>query len=251
MRLLGLIGYPLGHSFSGDYFRQKFSREGITDIEYRAFPLENIKEVRKVISENPDLIGFNVTIPYKVKIIRLLDSLDDTAGMVGAVNTVSIIRKGKRYRLKGYNTDVNGFRSLISDAGNIKRSRALILGTGGAAMAVKYVFEEMKIPVTLVSRTGKAGLLYKEVNKDVIESHKLIVNTTPVGMFPDINESPEIPYEFISKEHVAIDLVYNPPETLFLKKCRQHGAAILNGLKMLHTQADAAWEIWKREIVNS
>lgn len=245
MRLLGLIGFPLGHSFSCDYFRQKFSREGIKDIEYRAFPLKDLKEVRKIIAENPDLIGFNVTVPYKIKIIRLLDSLDYTAGIVGAVNTVCIIRKGKRYRLKGYNTDVSGFRRLISGTADIKGSRALVLGTGGAAMAVKYVFEEKGIAVTLVSRSGKAGLLYKDLNKDIIESHKVIVNATPVGMFPEINTSPEIPYEFISKDHIAIDLVYNPAETLFLKKCGQYGATTLNGLKMLHVQADESWEIWK------
>lgn len=252
MRFFGLIGFPLSHSFSEKYFAEKFQRENITDASYQLFPVETIEKLPRLISENPELAGLNVTIPYKEKVIPFLDELDETAKAVGAVNTIRISRlKSQVSRLKGYNTDVHGFRQSIKPFLTSAHERALILGTGGASKAVEYVLKQIGVDCIFVSRekkniAGKTILSYEELNRYVIDSCKLIVNCSPVGTFPNINESPKLPYEAIGKEHLLYDLVYNPAETEFLKKGKANGAQIMNGLDMLKMQAEKAWEVWNQ-----
>ena len=248
----GLIGHPLGHSFSKDYFTKKFEREGL-DCEYQNYDLEDISMVRQL-----KLSGFNVTIPYKEAIIPYLDELDTVAAEVGAVNTVKVLPDG---RLKGFNTDVIGLEASLSliphPALRIPHSEfqipnsefrippSLLLGTGGASKAVQYVLRKHRIPFHLVSRDPEKGdFTYQDLSPEVIKTHLLIINATPVGMFPHVEEAPSLPYEALSPDHVLLDLIYNPEETLFLRHGREHGATILNGLTMLHAQADAAWELF-------
>ena len=248
----GLIGHPLGHSFSKDYFTKKFEREGL-DCEYQNYDLEDISMVRQL-----KLSGFNVTIPYKEAIIPYLDELDTVAAEVGAVNTVKVLPDG---RLKGFNTDVIGLEASLSliphPALRIPNSEfripnsefrippSLLLGTGGASKAVQYVLRKHRIPFHLVSRDPEKGdFTYQDLSPEVIKTHLLIINATPVGMFPNVEQAPSLPYEALSPDHVLLDLIYNPEETLFLRHGREHGATILNGLTMLHAQADAAWELF-------
>ena len=245
----GLIGHPLGHSFSKDYFTKKFEREGL-DCEYNNYDLEDISMVRQL-----KLSGFNVTIPYKEAIIPYLDELDPVAAEVGAVNTVKVLPDG---RLKGFNTDVIGLEASLSLIPHSALTRftslratpfrippSLLLGTGGASKAVQYVLRKHRIPFHLVSRDPEKGdFTYQDLSPEVIKTHLLIINATPVGMFPNVEEAPSLPYEALSPDHVLLDLIYNPEETLFLRHGREHGATILNGLTMLHAQADATWEIF-------
>lgn len=231
----GLIGHPLGHSFSKDYFTKKFEREGL-DCEYSNYDLEDISMVRQL-----KLSGFNVTIPYKEAIIPYLDELDPMAKEIGAVNTVKVLPDG---RLKGYNTDVIGF-SVALHSILLTPHSALILGTGGASKAVQYVLKKHRITYHLASRDAKKGdFAYDQLTPEVIKEHLLLINTTPVGMAPNIDMAPAIPYEAITPQHTLIDLIYNPEETLFLQRGRQHGATTNNGLAMLHAQAEASWKIW-------
>lgn len=233
MKHFGLIGHPLGHSFSKDYFTKKFDLEGL-DCEYRNYDLEDISMVRQLM-----LSGFNVTIPFKEAILPYLDELDPVAAEVGAVNTVKVL---PNERLKGFNTDVIGFDSLLSEGNNLP---ALILGTGGASKAVQYVLHQRNIPYHLVSRDpSKGDFTYHDLTSDIIKSHMTIINATPVGMFPNVDEAPALPYEALTNQHTLIDLIYNPEETLFLRHGSEHGATTINGLSMLHAQADASWEIW-------
>ena len=245
MRQFGLIGKSLSHSFSKIYFEEKFRREHIEDATYSLFELDDIKNIKDFIRQHPDLVGFNVTIPYKQQIIPFLDELSDEAQAVGAVNTVVIQHIENQIITKGYNTDTIGFRQSLQ--GITLPKRALVLGTGGAASAVMYVLEQLGCTCTVVSRNPERGLPYSALTPEIIHQHKFIVNCTPVGTFPNINEKPDIPYEGISGEHFLYDLVYNPSETAFLKEGILRSAKVQNGLKMLHAQAEAAWFCFKTE----
>lgn len=235
MALYGLIGHPLGHSFSQAYFTEKFEKLRCND-RYLNFDLESIDGVRPMLMDHPDLKGFNVTIPYKEAIIPILDEMDEVAAAVGAVNTVKVMANG---RLKGFNTDVVGLEEL-----GIWNS-ALILGTGGASKAVQYVMKKHGIPFHLVSRDRSRGdYTYGSLTPEIVERHKVIVNATPLGTFPKVDEYPPIPYEAVTSEHLLMDLVYNPEETVFLRRGKQRGAKTMNGLTMLYAQAEASWKIW-------
>lgn len=242
MRQFGLVGKTLSHSFSKIYFDEKFRREQISDASYSLFEITDIQDIISFIQQHPDLVGFNVTIPYKQTIIPYLDALSDEATALHAVNTVLIQRTGNKFVTKGFNTDIIGFRQSLQ--GCDIPERALVLGTGGAAAAVSYVLERAGCQCTAVSRDEKRGLPYSALTAEIIRQHRLIVNCTPVGTYPDINKKPDIPYEGISGEHFLYDLVYNPAETAFLREGALRGARVLNGLSMLHAQAEAAWQLW-------
>lgn len=255
MKQFGLIGYPLSHSFSKQYFTDKFEKLGLADHSYELFPLENITDLPQLIAANPNLVGLNVTIPYKQSVIPFLDELDDTAKAVGAVNTIKIIkspllgRGDLGVRLYGYNTDVIGFAQSLKPLLHPHHERALILGTGGAAKAVAYVLKGLGIQYYFVSRQKQNlpnSLTYADLNEAVFNACKLVVNTTPVGMHPNEEEAPALPYQFFSPQHLAYDAVYNPASTLFMQQAAQHGAHTVNGLNMLYMQAEAAWNIWNK-----
>lgn len=246
MKTFGLIGKNLSHSFSPEYFRKKFEELKI-NAKYSKFELNEIADFQNLIQTNPDISGLNVTIPYKKEIIQYLNELDSVASQIGSVNTIQFIQKGQNLILKGYNTDVLGFeQTLLQLLDGKKGAHALILGTGGSAASVAYVLKKQNIPFLSVSRNPKMDneISYREINKEIIQENKLIINTSPVGMFPDTGEAPPIPYHFIGKGHFLYDLVYNPLETVFLKKGKMQGAKTMNGLKMLETQAEEAWKIW-------
>ena len=240
----GLIGYPLGHSFSQKYFTEKFAREGI-DARYDLFPLERIEDVEKLLAETDGLRGFNVTIPYKEQVMRYLDELDESASSVGAVNVVKVSHVGGRLHLKGYNSDTYGFWESLRPLLKSCHTSALVLGTGGASKAVVGTLRKMGIASTLVSRRKSDGTVtYSELDRQLMETNKLIVNASPVGMSPNVNQCPDIPYELLTPEHLCFDLVYNPEETKFLRQAAEKGAATKNGLQMLHLQAEGAWKYW-------
>ena len=244
MRQFGLIGKSLQHSFSADYFKKKFISGNLSNCRYDLFPISKIEELPLLISSQPELTGFNVTIPYKKSILPYLDQLDDVAQEVGAVNTVKIFREKEGIFLKGFNTDVFGFEFSTDELKNVPG--ALILGSGGAAEAVGYVLTKLGIPFLVVSgkSAGSSKIGYEKITEELVRSYPMIVNATPVGMFPDVQNAPAIPYNYLTPRNFLYDLIYNPPETLFLKKGRQAGAKILNGLTMLQMQADKSWEIW-------
>lgn len=244
MNQYGLIGYPLSHSFSEKYFSDKFELEGIKNHSYNLFPIERIDDLPMLLGSITDLKGLNVTIPYKEQVLVFLDEIDSAAAKIGAVNTIKLV-DGK---LKGYNTDIYGFEiSLLKLLNKNKVEKALILGTGGAAKACAYVLNKLGISFKYVSRTKKEKqLTYSDLTKEVIDNHHLIVNTTPLGMSPKVHSFPDIPYNNLSREHYLYDLVYNPKESEFLKRGKEQGAAIKNGLEMLHLQAEKAWEIWNK-----
>lgn len=246
-RLFGLIGYPLGHSFSVPYFKQKFEKEQI-NAEYRNYPLEQISQFEELIKKEAALVGLNVTVPYKQKIIPYLDALHPTARSIGAVNTIFFCRKEGRLSLLGYNSDVLGFeRSLKEHLGKGHR-KALVLGSGGSAKAVEYVLKALGIDFQVVSRKGGAGLLsYEQLSEDIVKQHTLIINTTPLGMHPAVDACPEIPYEALGSEHLLFDLIYNPAKTRFLSLGEEQGTRIVNGSDMLIYQAEGSWEIWNKE----
>lgn len=243
-RLFGLIGYPLSHSFSKKYFSAKFEREGIQNACYELFPIAKIELFPDLIQSYPNLRGLNVTIPYKEAVMPYLDELEESAQAIGAVNTINIA-DGKT---KGFNTDVFGFEQSLREffqKSGAQPEKALVLGTGGAAKAVRFVLEKMDIAHRTVSRRkGKGDLTYGELNEAIMQEHRLIVNTTPLGMAPNIGSFPNIPYHCIEKKHMLYDLVYNPELTAFLQKGKARGAAIENGLAMLYGQAERAWAIW-------
>lgn len=241
-RLFGLIGYPLGHSFSQSYFTEKFYEEDIKDTSYKLFPLQTIKEFPDLLKEQTHLKGVNVTIPYKEQVIPYLDELAEAAAKIGAVNTIRITEKGT----KGFNTDVYGFEQSLKPLLQKQHQKALILGTGGAAKAVRYVLERLEINYKMVSRQPKNEdqLAYEELNQAIMQEYQLMINTTPLGMHPNTLTFPDIPYAYATPEHLFYDLVYNPTETTFLIKAKLQGATIKNGLEMLYLQAEKAWEIW-------
>lgn len=243
-KIYGLLGYPLGHSFSKTYFNQKFADEGI-DAEYLNFEIPDINMIMEVISQYNLLCGLNVTIPYKEEVIQYMDEMDEDAKNIGAVNVIKIIKNGNDLKLKGYNSDVVGFCDSISPLLTPSHDKALVLGTGGAAKAVAYGLKKLGIEVQFVSRRKSASTMtYEELTKSTVQSHKVIVNATPLGMYPNVDNCPEIPYRFITKSHICYDLIYNPEETLFLQKSKEMGAVTKNGLEMLLLQAFKAYEIW-------
>lgn len=248
MRRYGLIGFPLGHSFSQAWFTRMFAENGIGDCVYENFPLESIGELPALIARRPDLHGLNVTIPYKEAVIPYLDEIDPQAAAIGAVNCIKITRTGDATRLKGYNADAWGFeRSLLGMIG-AGRPDALVLGTGGASKAVAHVLDKLGIAFRFVSRRANGEILsYDDLTPATIEQTPLIVNTTPLGMSPHTGASPDIPYETIGKFHFLYDLIYNPAETAFLHKGRMRGATVMNGYSMLTGQAEKSWEIWNGE----
>jgi shikimate dehydrogenase len=241
MRRYGLIGYPLSHSSSPEWWNKRFVEHGLADCAYSLYELNTVAAFPALLAEHPKLAGLNVTIPYKRSVIPYLDALDPVADKIGAVNTIAI-RNGKTM---GYNTDIEGFRRSIRPFLEPKHDRALLLGTGGAAKAVAYVLEQLGIPVHFASRRSGANntLSYAELNAAVFNACKLIVNCTPVGMAGHSAESP-IGTEYLGPDHFVIDLIYNPAETVLLQQAKERGALTLNGADMLHFQAEAAWEIF-------
>jgi len=243
---LGLIGYPLSHSFSKKYFGKKFEKENIAGYHYELFPISSIEELPKLIESQPNLLGLNITIPYKQVALPYLDTISEEAKKVGAVNTI----KFATGQLKGYNTDVYGFeislRKLLATATiPFQEMNGLVLGTGGAAKAVVYVLEKLGITPQLVSRSAKAGqITYDDIDAKCMAEHQVIVNTTPLGMSPKIDAAPDLPYEHLSDQHFLYDLVYNPEVTKFLQMGLNHHAQIMNGLEMLYLQAEKSWSIW-------
>jgi shikimate dehydrogenase len=246
MKLYGLIGYPLGHSFSKKYFTEKFSKEGIHNCRYENFPIPAIEELKNILSQNPQLSGFNITIPHKQAVISFLDDTTHLPSGLSACNCVKIAA-GK---LTGYNTDVVGFEQSLLPLLNSSHKNALVLGNGGAAEAVKFVLHQLHIGFKVVSRKlhDDTHLTYQDIDEAIVKDNLLIVNTTPLGTFPNVNECPEIPYQFLTQNHYLFDLVYNPSKTLFLQKGEEYGASIKNGSDMLHIQAEESWKIWNENI---
>lgn len=246
MREFGLIGYPLEHAFSHKYFAEKFKKEGINDAKYKLFSISEISKIKNIIVSHPKLIGLNVTTPYKELVIPYLDDIDQTILKLATVNTVKIIRDGEKFHLKGFNTDIHGLNKTFDQLNLKSDAKALILGSGGSGKTIAFVLNNRGIETKNVSRnpSNLQQISYQKLNESIINEYKLIINASPVGMFPKVDNAPTIPYEFITEEHTCLDLVYNPAETLFLKKCKGNGAKILNGLTMLYEQADKSWEIW-------
>ncbi|PRY10701.1 shikimate dehydrogenase [Pontibacter ummariensis] len=242
MRKFGLIGKKLGHSFSKRYFTEKFQREGIQDAVYELYELPAAQDLAKLLQQDPELVGLNVTVPYKEEVIPLLDELDQAAASIGAVNTIRI-RNG---RSKGFNTDYVGFKSSLEQFyPQAERGQALVLGTGGAAKAVWAALDALSIPFVKVSRSPQQNELgYEQLTPERLQDYNLLVNTTPLGMYPKVDNCPSVPYESLTAQHYLYDLVYNPEEPLFLRKGAKVGAKTMNGLPMLYQQADAAWDIW-------
>lgn len=242
MKIYGLIGKSLEHSFSPKFFAEKFKKEGIKDSVYRSFPLQQIEDFNQLLHTENNLAGLNVTIPYKTQIIPFLDELSPQAAAIGAVNVIQF----KNNQLIGHNTDVYGFQMSLERHLNLeqRQSKALVLGTGGASKAVVYALESLKIPCKLVSRNSNSNCTYQDLNTDLLKEYLILINTTPLGMFPNIETCPPIPYETIGDKHLLFDLVYNPLETVFLTEGKKRGATIVNGLEMLHLQAEKAWAIW-------
>ena len=242
MKRYGLIGHPLKHSQSRFYFNEKFEHEGL-DCRYQHFDLKSIEEIHEVMETYPDLCGFNVTIPYKEAIIPLLDEIDPTAMEVGAVNVVTI----QNGRLKGYNTDVYGFSQLLERALKGKEvEHALVLGTGGASKAVRYVLKQKNIPFSTVSRSPEKGdFTYETLTDEILRQNHLIINTTPLGMAPKFDDFPDLHYQALSNKHILIDLIYNPKETAFMELGRTWGAKVYNGWQMFEEQAKKTWEIFQ------
>ncbi len=247
MKTYGLIGYKLGHSFSRNFFTEKFKNEGLEGYEYVNFELDSITDFPAIFDQEKNICGLNCTIPYKQQIMQFMNEIDEVAAEIGAVNTVKIIdRNGKRI-LKGFNTDLYGFENSLRPMLEEKHKKALILGTGGASKAIKYLFDKMGIGY--LSATTKAKLEEKEIGynqltENVMNEYLIVINATPLGTFPKVDTCPDIPYQFVGSDHVFYDLVYNPAETLFLKKGLEKGAKTKNGLEMLHMQALKSWEIW-------
>jgi shikimate dehydrogenase len=245
MRKFGLIGYPLGHSFSKKYFDDKFDREGIPDCSYENFPMNTLENLPGLISDNEDLCGLNVTIPFKTEILRFVDATEPDIEEIGALNVLKIKRLNGKIRISGYNSDVVGIRDSIMPFMTGKVKNALVLGTGGSSRAVIYTLKKLGINVTLISRNRRPGILaYSDLTSRKFTDTDIIINTTPLGMYPDILTRPELDYNMLNKNHILFDLVYNPEITSFLKMGKEKGCKIITGLKMLYSQAERSWEIW-------
>ncbi len=247
MKKYGLIGYPLGHSFSKNFFNEKFHSENI-DAEYTNFEIPTINDFPKVIVANPTLSGLNVTSPYKEKVISFLDEVDKDAAAIGAVNVIKFERNKGKLKLVGYNSDVMGFTRSIEPLLESYHTKALILGTGGASKAVSHGLKKLGLSTLFVSRNKQNDqtITYKELTPELMDEYKVIINCTPVGMYPKADLCPEIPYELLTPRHLLYDLLYNPDTTLFMKKGNEHGAVVKNGLEMLLLQAFGSWEIWNK-----
>lgn len=242
MRRFGLIGYPLSHSFSQRFFTEKFQREGIADCAYENFPIPSIDAFREVLAQHPDLAGINVTIPYKEQVIPFLHRQNEVVKAIGACNCIRL----SQGQLTGFNTDVVGFEVSLREFLQPHHKKALVLGTGGAAKAIHYVLQKLGIGFIEVSRTAKEErkISYEQLTPSLVASHSLIINSTPLGTFPNIHEYPDIPYQAITPQHYLFDLVYNPSKTAFLQKGEERGAVIKNGYDMLVIQAEESWKIW-------
>lgn len=248
MRKFGLIGYPLGHSFSRKYFTEKFQIEHISDCIYQNFPLESIDDLPILLRNEPDLEGLNVTIPHKSDVIRFLDQVSSDANEIGAVNVIKIRREEGSIHLAGFNSDVYGFSESIKPYLKNRKGNALVLGTGGSSRAVRYSLLKIGLKVTLVSRKAQPGMItYNDIDKDVLRNTDIIVNTTPLGMFPDVESRPELNYDLLVSRHILFDLVYNPELTAFLMEGKARGCTVVSGLRMLHLQAEKSWEIWNND----
>ncbi len=242
MNRFGLLGKNISYSFSQGYFTQKFKDLGLTNHSYENFDIQNIGELKNVLAQD-NLKGLNVTIPYKQDVIPYLNELDAKAEKIGAVNTIQFTKTG----LKGFNTDAYGFKKSLEPFLKPHHRNALILGTGGASKAVRFVLDELGIANTYVSRSKKQGqYTYEELDKDIIKKNTLIINCTPLGTFPNVEAKPQIPYQYIGAKHLLYDLIYNPEKTAFLALGEANGATICNGLKMLEQQAEKAWKIWNQ-----
>jgi Shikimate 5-dehydrogenase len=241
----GLIGYPLGHSFSISYFNQRFKDEGI-DAVYENYEIPDIDALTEVLDSNPELKGLNVTIPYKEKVMPFLDSISPEARAIGAVNVIRVTHRGRKIELKGFNSDVIGFTKSIEPMLDKKwHQKALILGTGGASKAIDYGLKSLGLETVFVSRYERPNTIqYKNITPEVVKEYNVIVNCTPVGMYPKTDECPDLPYEAMDSHTILYDLIYNPDETLFMQRGAQYGADVKNGLEMLLLQAFASWEFW-------
>ena len=243
MKKLGLLGKNIGYSFSRTYFSDKFIKEGLSEIfSYQNFDIESINLFPNLIDEYPELIGLNVTIPYKEAIIPFIDELSETASIIGAVNTIKIDSEGK---LIGHNTDYIGFLESIKPLLQSHHKKALVLGYGGASKAILFALQQLNIDYLLVSRTkSDTNITYEEVDKEIFDHYQIVINCTPLGTFPAVENCPDIPYHYFTNLHIAYDLIYNPEQTTFLKQAQSQGATIKNGSQMLILQAEAAWKIW-------
>jgi shikimate dehydrogenase len=242
MNVYGLIGYPLTHSFSKKFFSEKFKRQNIANCLYENFELSSVDELPSLLLNEKNLRGLNVTIPYKKSVIPFLDELDETAAAIGAVNCIDL-RFGKK---TGFNTDAYGFAQSVADQMN-QHQQALIFGTGGSSAAIQYALRKTGKYFKLVSRNKSENTItYSELTEEVVSSHTFLINCTPVGMFPHVNETLPIPFQFIGSNHFVVDLVYNPEKTLLLQRCETQGAICRNGFSMLQWQAEKSWEIWNR-----
>ncbi|WP_207429330.1 shikimate dehydrogenase [Pedobacter sp. SYSU D00535] len=258
MKKFGLIGFPLGHSFSKKYFTEKFEREGLKDHSYELYPIEHLSAFEDLINSEPELCGLNVTIPHKIGVMFYLDKIDPAAKAIDAVNCIKIIKQhpvesfftgelsSMKVRLEGYNTDAHGFENSLKPLLKRHHTKALVLGSGGGARAVTYVLSKLDIDYKVVSRKkARKQIRYEDLTKSIMEEYLLIINTTPLGMAPNVETYPAIPYEHLNSKHLLFDLVYNPAETEFLRRGKEQGATVKNGEEMLHLQAEKAWEIWK------
>ena len=240
----GLLGKNIGYSFSAGYFAEKFKSLNLEDYEYVNFDIQTIEEFPEIIKSNPNLKGMNVTIPYKEAVIPYLDKISKKAQRIGAVNTIKFTKKGK---LKGYNSDFYGFKKSLKPLLEPHHKKALILGTGGASKGVAFALEELGLTYTFVSREATdESIGYKLVNATTFDNHQIVINCTPLGTSPNVDAFPPIPYEYFTPKHIAHDLIYNPEETIFLRKAKKQGATTKNGLEMLRYQAEKSWRIWNR-----
>jgi len=248
MRKYGLIGFPLGHSFSQKYFTEKFARERIPDCSYENFPIDSLDRFPELIRENPDLCGINVTIPHKTNILKYVNVMDPAVIEIGAANVLKIKRIEGKSQIYGYNSDVTGICDSVKPFISGKCKNALILGTGGSSRAVAYTMKKLGLRISFVSRKRGPGLIsYRDITSTLLDKTDIIINTTPLGMFPDITSCPEIDFDLLNENHILFDLVYNPEMTPFLKKGEERGCKIITGLKMLYSQAERSWEIWNND----
>jgi len=246
MKLYGLIGYPLGHSFSKKYFTEKFEREGLRDCSYELFSIPSINEFPSLLSSNPFLKGLNVTIPYKEQVLEYITEKTDAVKAIGAANTIKIIGND----LIAFNTDVIGFENSFVQRLKPFHKKALVLGTGGSSKAIQYVLKKLDIDFLLVTRSDRSEdgtINYSGIDEDILDEYQVIVNCTPAGMYPNDDKYPQLPYQFISDKHYLFDLVYKPEKTLFLKKGEEKSAIIQNGYEMLLIQAEESWKIWNKD----
>lgn len=247
MKTFGLIGHRLGYSFSRNFFTEKFVTENLSEHEYVNFELDSIEEFPGIFEQGKEICGLNCTIPYKQQIMQFLDEIDEEAAQIGAVNTVKITYPEGQRHLKGFNTDCYGFENSLRPMLEKKHKKALILGTGGASKAIKYILEKLNIEylsASIEDQLFEKEIRYAEITEELLKEYLIIIHATPIGTFPNVDNCPDIPYQSLTPNHILFDLVYNPEETLFLKKGKVQGAKTKNGLEMLHLQAIRAWEIW-------